>query len=228
MGKETMPTHKSGIQKPGHTEDVADPAQAVHGEAQEENQTSEIVDAGDEADRRQDPEDGAQRSHGGEMRVSKAEAQNGRPFEKGRSGNPRGRPKGSRNKATLLTESILDDHASLLAEKLVEMALSEDVSAMALCMKHLLPANRKRTIELDLPPLVTIHDGMQILSITMKAVAQGDISVEDAQQLSALVDLHRRLLENVDMDNRIRKLELAQEKRLSDERDSAPGLRNGE
>jgi len=224
MGTEAMPTHRSGLEDVAHPGGVIDPAQAEIADPLK----GEVVDADDEAGRGLYQEDGARRVQDGGMEVSKAETHNGRPFEKGRSGNPLGRPKGSRNKATLLTESILEDRASLLAEKLVEMALSGDVSAMALCMKHLLPANRKRSVELDLPPLITIHDGVQILSITMKAAAQGDISLEDAQQLSALVDLHRRLLENVDMDNRIRKLELALEQRLSDERDSAPGLRKNE
>jgi hypothetical protein len=35
----------------------------------------------------------------------------GRPFQKGQSGNPAGRPVGSRNRATQVAEAILDDNA---------------------------------------------------------------------------------------------------------------------
>jgi Family of unknown function (DUF5681) len=37
-----------------------------------------------------------------------AEIQRGRPFEKGVSGNPTGRPRGSRNATTLALEALLD------------------------------------------------------------------------------------------------------------------------
>ena len=51
----------------------------------------------------------------------------------------------------------------------------------------------------------------------MEAAARGEISLEDAQQFSALVDLHRRLLEQVNMEARIRKLEVAIERRIAHE-----------
>ena len=37
-----------------------------------------------------------------------AKKQRGRPFEPGTSGNPNGRPKGSRNKTTVAIEALLD------------------------------------------------------------------------------------------------------------------------
>ena len=48
----------------------------------------------------------------------------GRPFEKGRSGNPRGRRRGSRNKATLAAEALLAGESEALTRKAVEMALA--------------------------------------------------------------------------------------------------------
>ena len=38
----------------------------------------------------------------------------GNRFEKGQSGNPAGRPAGSRNKATLLLDKLTDDEAELI------------------------------------------------------------------------------------------------------------------
>ena len=47
----------------------------------------------------------------------------GRPFPKGQSGNPAGRPIGARNAATQLAEALLDGEAEALTRKLVELAL---------------------------------------------------------------------------------------------------------
>jgi hypothetical protein len=51
----------------------------------------------------------------------------GRPFE---HGNP-GRPKGSRNKATLAAEALLDGEAETLTHKAIELAKGGDTTARA-------------------------------------------------------------------------------------------------
>ena len=45
-------------------------------------------------------------------------------FKKGKSGNPDGKPKGSRNKTTLAMEALLDGEADALTRKAIEMALA--------------------------------------------------------------------------------------------------------
>ena len=48
-------------------------------------------------------------------RPAEAKKQRGRPFKAGRSGNPEGRPRGSRNKATIAVEALLDGEAKAIA-----------------------------------------------------------------------------------------------------------------
>jgi hypothetical protein len=50
----------------------------------------------------------------------------GRPFPKGQSGNPGGRPRGSSNRATRAAEMLLDGEATALTRKAVELALAGD------------------------------------------------------------------------------------------------------
>jgi hypothetical protein len=68
-----------------------------------------------------------------------ARARRGRPFERGRSGNPSGRPKGHRNKATMAIEELLDGEAEGLARKVIDKALEGDMAALRLCLERLLP-----------------------------------------------------------------------------------------
>jgi hypothetical protein len=46
-----------------------------------------------------------------------AKKQRGRPFKAGWSGNPEGRARGSRNKATMAVEALLDGEAKAIARK---------------------------------------------------------------------------------------------------------------
>jgi len=56
----------------------------------------------------------------------------GRPFEKGVSGNPAGRPAGSRNAATEMAQALLDGEAETLVRRCVELALQGNPAAMKL------------------------------------------------------------------------------------------------
>jgi hypothetical protein len=62
----------------------------------------------------------------------------GGKFAKGFSANPRGNPKGSRHRATLAAEALLDGDAEALTRKCVEMALAGDATAMRLCLDRLI------------------------------------------------------------------------------------------
>ena len=81
----------------------------------------------------------------------------GRPFEKGRSGNPGGRRRGSRNKATLAAAVLLAGESEALTRKAVEMALAGDPTAMRLCMEGVLPPCRERTVKFSLPTIEAAH-----------------------------------------------------------------------
>ena len=75
----------------------------------------------------------------------------GRPFKKGRSGNPAGRRTGSRNKATIAAAALLAGESEALTRKAVELALVGDPAALRLCIERILPPCRERTVKFARP-----------------------------------------------------------------------------
>jgi hypothetical protein len=59
-----------------------------------------------------------------------APIQRERPFERGKSGNPKGRSKGARNQATFLAEALLDGEADAITRKVISKALGYQLVAM--------------------------------------------------------------------------------------------------
>ena len=69
-----------------------------------------------------------------------------RLFQPGQSGNPAGRRRGSRNKATLAAATLVDREALGLTRRAVEAALAGDMLAMKLCLERLLPRCHERPV----------------------------------------------------------------------------------
>src|SRR6516165_11069046 len=82
----------------------------------------------------------------------------GRPFVKGRSGNPRGRPVGARNKKTLAAAVLLEGESEALTRKAVELALAGDPAALRLCIERILPPCRERPVKFTLLPIESSED----------------------------------------------------------------------
>jgi hypothetical protein len=63
-------------------------------------------------------------------------------FKKGQSGNPSGRPPGSRNKSTLAAEALLDGEAETLTRKAIEEAKAGNMIALRLCLERIVPPRK--------------------------------------------------------------------------------------
>src|SRR5919202_1425186 len=73
-------------------------------------------------------------------------------WPKGQSGNPAGRPKGAKNKTTLLAEQLEADGEPLLERRLAR-ALEGDSVALRFCLARLLPPAKHRPVSFELPAL---------------------------------------------------------------------------
>ena len=131
----------------------------------------------------------------------------GRPFAKGKSGNPLGRPQGARNQTTLALEALLDGEAENITRKVIELALAGDTTTLRLCLDRLLPPRRERPVQFNLPPLQSAADAPGAVAAITAAVAAGDIMPGEAAELAKLVDTFVRAIEVHEFDLRLRALE---------------------
>jgi hypothetical protein len=131
----------------------------------------------------------------------------GRRFRPGESGNPAGKPKGTRNKATMAAEALLDGEVEALTRKAIEMAKQGDMTALRLCLDRILPPRRERPVQFRLPALRRAADAAGAMASIAEAVANGELAAGEAAELSKLVESFVKALEVTDFDKRLRLLE---------------------
>jgi hypothetical protein len=135
----------------------------------------------------------------------------GRPFEKGQSGNPAGKPPGCRNHASRAAELLLDGEAEALTRKAVALALDGDPTAMRLCLERIVAPRRARTVQFDLPPIADPADIAAAMTAITRAVADGAITPGEAAEVAKIVDTLVRAIEASDFDRRLKRLEASLE-----------------
>jgi hypothetical protein len=128
-------------------------------------------------------------------------------FKPGQSGNPAGRPKGSRNATTVALENLLDGQAEALTNKAVEMALNGDMAALRLCMDRILPPRKDRPVTFDLPPIKCAGDAAAVTSAVLVAVAAGELTPSDAAEIGKLIDSYVKAFETAELAERLERLE---------------------
>ena len=138
--------------------------------------------------------------------------QRGRPFQKGQSGNPGGRPKGSRNATTIALETLLDGQATALTQKAIDVALTGDIPALRLCLDRILPPRKDSPVAFDLPEMKTLNDAVPAMGALVKAVGQGDLTPTEAGELTKMVQAFAKIIETAELEERVRKLEEAIDK----------------
>jgi len=133
----------------------------------------------------------------------------GRPFQPGQSGNPSGRPKGSRNKTTLAIAALLEDEAETITRKVIELAKAGDPFALRLVFDRLLPPSRGRPVTFDLPKIESIADAKNAASAVLTECAEGRLSPGEANEIMNLLANYIRTIESADLVERLIALEKA-------------------
>jgi hypothetical protein len=128
-------------------------------------------------------------------------------FQPGQSGNPAGRPAGSRNRATLAAEAMIDKSGKKLITKAIELALAGDSTAMRLCLERLVPPRKGSPVRFSLPKLSNAGDVRDAALALVQAVSVGELTPEEAAAVSPLIDSARKAIEVDEIERRLAELE---------------------
>jgi hypothetical protein len=128
-------------------------------------------------------------------------------FQPGQSGNPRGRAQGSRNRATIALEKLMESGAAAIVQTVVDAAAKGDMTAAKLVLERVVPVRRGRPIRLELPPIETAAGVSQAQSATVAAMAGGEITPDEAATVSSILESKRKAIETMELEMRVARLE---------------------
>lgn len=137
----------------------------------------------------------------------------GKPFQPGNPGNPGGpgRPEGSRNMATVLLDRLASGDAEAVLLKQLELAKAGDQRAAEIVLSRVWPTRKSRPVSLTLPAIKTAADVVSALGSVANAMAEGDLTPDEAQAVSVVLEGKRRAIETVELEARITALEQERE-----------------
>jgi hypothetical protein len=131
----------------------------------------------------------------------------GRPFELGKSGNPNGRPKGSRNRTTLAVKAIFEGNAEDIANIVVVLARAGDPTLLRTLLSYVAPPRRDRAVEFELPKITTAADVCAASAAVLAACAEGRLTPSEAHQIMDLITKYVRTIEVAELEARVSALE---------------------
>lgn len=128
-------------------------------------------------------------------------------FRKGQSGNPRGKPPGTRNVALRALDALGTEAAQGLLQSVIAKAMSGDTVAARIILDRVWPVRKSRPIILDLPPITTAADTVRAMAGILAATASGQLTPDEASALTGIIEAQRKAIELGEIERRLSELE---------------------
>ena len=111
------------------------------------------------------------------------------------------RPRGSRNKASIAIESLLQGQAEALTQTAVQSV------ALRLCIERIAPAPKDQPVSFSLPNINNALDASEAAGSILTAVSEGELTPIEATRVMGLIDSYGRTLELTEIERRLQALE---------------------
>jgi hypothetical protein len=130
-------------------------------------------------------------------------------FRPGTSGNPSGRPKGSRDARTVALAELVDGSGEAIVKKLCAAAEAGEPWAVRVVIEKILPRLERRVV-VEIDRVETAGEVAHAVAQVIELAASGDLSIEEARAFLQLLEVQRRAIETSDLAVRLELLEQAQ------------------
>lgn len=128
-------------------------------------------------------------------------------FKKGNKAS-NGRPKGSRNKSTLMLDALGMDNVVAVYQKLIDLALGRtkegDVTSCKIILDRVYPVQKYRRIDLGFEgPLDTIQDINALSKYVTRMAIDGEISFDEAEEGGKVLEQRMKSITDSDVMSKI-------------------------
>ncbi len=128
-------------------------------------------------------------------------------FRRGVSGNPKGRPQGSRHHVSIAIETLLNGEAAALTRKAVELALGGDTVALKICLDRLAPVPRDRHVSFPMPDVGNAQQAAAASAQILMAVGGGQLRPSEGEALCKMLEAYCKTLGTKEFEQRLQRLE---------------------
>ncbi len=109
-------------------------------------------------------------------------------FKPGQSGNPAGRPKGSKNKVKAAAAAMLADESGELTRLAIEAVHGGDKTMLRTCFTRIHPTARSAPLQIELPETDHPESLSNALRRAQRAMSEGEISPQDATAVAIFIN----------------------------------------
>jgi hypothetical protein len=128
-------------------------------------------------------------------------------FKPGQSGNPSGRPAGSRSKTCVALDALAEGEAAEIVKAMIEKAKEGDGQSGRVILERIWPPRKGARLTFDLPEVTKADDLPGAIAAVNRQVADGEISPDEGMLIVGLLDAQRRAIETSELADRVALLE---------------------